>query len=132
MRRRLAFEQRHAAGPARRGGFDLDGEAAHFETEWRQLVEVGQLFHMAITDVAAGLVAFPDDARVAGLEKPLMREREWRVPAPAVDAGDADALLEQKKRCLAAHAAARVEVPGLAIGRRRRGVDETMSSGFSA
>src|SRR5208282_4115052 len=109
-----AVEQRHAAGPARRGGFDLDREAAHLETEWRQLVEIGELLHVAIADLAPRLVAFPNEAGVAGLGKPLARERERRIPAPAVDAGDADALLEQIERGFAAHAAALVEEVGLA------------------
>src|SRR5271163_3662587 len=90
-----AVQQCHAAGPPRRGGFDLDREAAHLEAERRQRVEIGQLLHVAIADVASGLVTFPDDARVAALEKARGGERERRVPAPAVGAGNAHAMLEQ-------------------------------------
>src|SRR6202171_5225295 len=92
------IHHRHAARPARRRRFDLDRKAAHLEAEWRQLVEIGELLHVAIADLAAGFVAFPDDAGVAGFEEALVGERERRVPAPAVDAGDTHALAEQIKR----------------------------------
>src|ERR1022692_2408085 len=82
-----AIEERHTACPAGRGRLDLYREAAHLETEWRQLIEVGELLHMAVADVAARFVAFPNETRVAGFGKPLARERERRIPAPAVDAG---------------------------------------------
>ena len=49
------------------------GKQAHFEADRRQLVEIGELFHLAITDFAARLVAFPDDARVARFGEALAR-----------------------------------------------------------
>src|SRR3982074_611018 len=89
----LVVEQSHAASPAGGGRLDLYWEAAHLEAEWRQWLEIGQLLHMTITNLAASLVTFPDDAGIAGLEKTLVRERERRVPAPAIGAGDAHALV---------------------------------------
>src|ERR1700728_4092733 len=85
----LAIEQRHAAGPTGGGGMDFYREAAHLESERRQLLKIGELLHVAIADLPAGFVPFPNDAGVAGFGEPLTGERERRVPAPAVGAGDA-------------------------------------------
>ena len=56
--------------------------------------------------------------------EPFGGERERRIPAPGVGAGNADALLEQKKRRFAAHAAAFVEKRRVAVGGPRRGIHE--------
>src|ERR1700720_281896 len=64
-------EQGDAAGPAGGSLLDLHRKAAHLEAERRQRLEIGQLFHVAVTNVAAGFVAFPDQARVAGFEEAL-------------------------------------------------------------
>ena len=85
----LVVEQSHAASPAGGGRLDLYWEAANLEAEGWQRLEIGQLLHVAIADLAARFVTFPDDAGIAGLEKTLVRKRERRVPAPAVGAGDA-------------------------------------------
>src|SRR6516225_7225546 len=69
-------EQGDAAGPPGGRLLDLDRKTAHFETEGRQRFEIGQLFHVAIADLTAGLVAFPDQARIAGFEKTLGGERK--------------------------------------------------------
>jgi len=66
------LHHRHTPRPSRRRRFDLYGEAAHLEAERRQLVEVGELFPVAIADLAAGLMAFPDDAGVAVFEEALV------------------------------------------------------------
>jgi hypothetical protein len=89
--RHSPIDHSHAPRPSRRRRLGLYREAAHLEAERRQLVEVGELFHVAVADLAAGLVAFPDDAGVAGFEEALVGEGERRVPAQAVDAGDAHA-----------------------------------------
>src|SRR5580698_4833158 len=89
------IEQRDAAGPAGRGSLDLHREAADLETERRQLVEIGELLHVAITDLAAGLVSFPDEACVAGFREPFAGERKRCVPAPAVGAGHTHTLSGQ-------------------------------------
>src|ERR1700731_67866 len=57
--RASSIHHRHAARPARRRCFDLDRKAGDLEAERRQLVEVGELFHVAVADLAAGFVAFP-------------------------------------------------------------------------
>src|SRR5208282_906095 len=59
-----------------------------------------------------------------GLGEPFARERKRGVPAPAVDAGHAHALLEKKERGFATHAAAGVEKVRLTILGARRGVHE--------
>ena len=67
--------------------------------------EVVQLFQVAVADVAAGLVAFPDQAGVVGLAVLLGGVHEGRVPAPGVGAGRAHAAFEQVHGGLVAHAA---------------------------
>src|SRR5436190_8145183 len=54
------IENGDRAGPARRPGAHLDRKAAHLEAFRRQLLQIVQLLEMAIADLAAGLVAFPD------------------------------------------------------------------------
>src|SRR5665647_159559 len=88
-----AVDDRHGAGPARRRAFDLDRETRHGETGRRQLLEIVQLFDVAIADVPPGLVAFPDQAGVFGLGILLCSVDERCVPAPAVDAGQPYACL---------------------------------------
>jgi len=79
---------------------------------------------MAVADLAAGLVPFPDQAGVVGGEISFLGMDERRVPAPAVDAGDADATLEQVQGSLAAHAATLGDVIGAAISRAGTGVQQ--------
>src|SRR3954451_21701720 len=57
-----AVEYRHRPRPPRRGALDLHRKARHHEPGRRQLLQIVQLFDVAIADVAAGLVAFPDQA----------------------------------------------------------------------
>src|SRR5882757_11063431 len=87
----LSVKDRHRAGPACRGTLDLHRKTRHHEAGRRQLLEIMQLFDMAIADVAAGLVAFPNHAGIPGLGIFLRGVDERRVPAPAVDAGQPDA-----------------------------------------
>src|SRR5262249_14068199 len=68
---RSVVEQCDAAGPAGGRLLDLHRKAAHLESKGRQRFEIGQLLHVTVTNVAAGLVAFPNQARIAGLEKAL-------------------------------------------------------------
>jgi 4-carboxymuconolactone decarboxylase len=56
------IEDRHRARPAGRGAADLVREAADGEAVRRQGLQVVQLLEVAVADVAAGLVAFPDQA----------------------------------------------------------------------
>src|SRR5437588_10663543 len=58
----LAVENSHRPRPARRGALDLHGKTRHHKAGRGQLLEIMQFFDMAIADVAAGLVAFPDQA----------------------------------------------------------------------
>ena len=50
---------------------DLHGEARHRNPDERDRFEVAEFFDVAVADVAAGAVALPDDAGVAGLGVPL-------------------------------------------------------------
>src|SRR5262249_48665379 len=111
-----SIENGDRTGPAGRPGAHLDRKAAHLEALRGQLFEIVQLLEMAIADLAAGLVAFPDQARVARLGEFLRRMHERRVPAPAVCSGDPNAALEQIERRLAPHAAAGCHIMRLAVG----------------
>ena len=115
------IEQRHRAGPAGGAGFDLVREAGDGEAMRGKLFEILQLLHVAVGNLAAGFVAFPDDRRVVGLEPALAGVHERRVPAPGVDAGDAHAARGEIKRGFAAHADAGGEilVAADALGRAR-------------
>src|SRR5438552_3365550 len=95
---------------------DLHRETTDRETLRRQLVQIVQLFDVAIADLAAGPVALPDQAGVVGLRILRHGVDERRVPAPAVDAGDPDAALQQIERRFAARAAAPRDIVGLAEG----------------
>src|SRR4029077_5034128 len=85
---------------------------------------VRELLHVAIADFAPGLVAFPDQAGVAGLLEALCREAERRIPAPAIGAGHAHALVQQEERRLAPETAAAIDEVGLAIGLSGRRIHE--------
>src|SRR5438552_270991 len=98
-------EDRHRPGPAGGRAFDLDRKTGDGETGRRQLLEVVQLFDVAVADVAPGLVTFPDQAGVPGFGVFLRGVDKRRVPAPAVDAGQSHAALEQIHGRLVAHAA---------------------------
>jgi hypothetical protein len=50
--------------PTRRRALDLDGKARHRKTIGGQSLEVLKLFQMAVTNLAPGLVSFPNQAGV--------------------------------------------------------------------
>src|SRR5262249_31083478 len=85
------IEQSRRAGPAGRTALHLVGKTGNDETAVWKLFQIAQLLHMAIRNLAAGFVAFPDDRRVAGFEPALAHVHEGGVPAPGIDAGDAHA-----------------------------------------
>src|ERR1700675_4595442 len=101
-----AVQNRDRPGPARGCALDLDRETRHGESGRGQLLEIVQLFDVAIADVAARLVAFPDQAGILGFGVFLRGIDERRVPAPAVDAGQPHAALQEIHRRLITHAAA--------------------------
>src|SRR5262245_41843610 len=61
---------------------------------------------MTVPDFASGPVTLPDQRRVMRLGILLHCKDKWRVPAPAVDSGDAYATFEEVHRGLPSHAAA--------------------------
>src|SRR6266404_1859593 len=135
------IDDSHRPGPARRGSFDLDRKTGDGETGRRQLLEVVQLFDVAVADLAPGLVAFPDQTGIPGLGVSLRGIDEGCVPAPAVDAGQPHPALEQIHRRLIAHAAAGVDVilpavfgPGACIDdhdlQRRKRVSDALELGL--
>ena len=65
-------------------------EAGDGEAVAGQRFEIVQLLEMAVADVAARLVAFPDDRGIAVLGPLLRCEIERRIPAPGVGAGQPD------------------------------------------
>src|SRR4030095_7736452 len=75
-----AVENGNCPGPSRRCALDLHRKARHHESGRRQLLEIMQLLDVAIADMAAGLVAFPDQAGILGLRIFLGGVDERRVP----------------------------------------------------
>ena len=112
------------ARPARGTAAHFDRKAAYHEALGRLRFEIVELLDMAIADLAAGFVAFPDQTRIAGGEIFLLGVHERRVPAPTVSAGHAHAALEQIEGCLAAHAATLGDIIGTAVGRTRARVHQ--------
>src|SRR5262245_34289900 len=106
MNVRSLIDDRHGARPASGTSAHFDRKAAHHETIGRQRFEVVELLDMAISDLAAGAMALPDQARITGREILLLGVHERRIPGPAVGPGHAHAALEQVERCLATHAGA--------------------------
>src|SRR6516162_8548014 len=90
-------DDRDGARPAGGTAAHFDRKAAHHEPSGRQRFEIVELLDVAIADLAAGSVAFPDQTRVAGGEIFLLGVDERRVPAPAVGAGHAHAALERRE-----------------------------------
>src|SRR5262249_5578516 len=80
--------------------------------------------HVAIGNLAAGLVSLPDDPGIARLHPALAHVDKRRIPAPGVDAGDAYAARGQIERRLAADAAAGGGVQGVAQGAGVHVVDD--------
>src|ERR1043166_8935672 len=78
--RHLAIKDGDRPGPARRGALDLHRETGHHETGRRQELQIVQLLDVTIADMAAGLVAFPDQARVLCLGIFLGGVDERRIP----------------------------------------------------
>src|SRR5215212_6073816 len=105
-----SVDDRHSPRPAGGGPFDLDRKTRNHETGRGQLLALVQLLDVAVTDMASGLVAFPDQAGVFGLRVFLGGVDERRVPAPAIDAGQPHAALKQVHCRLIAHAAAGSDV----------------------
>ena len=86
-----------------------------------KLFQIAQLFHVAVGNFAAGIVALPDDRRIVRLHPALAGMRERRIPAPGVDAADPHAARGQIQRRLAPHAAAGATCSRPCRCRRRRG-----------
>src|SRR5262249_36269709 len=120
----LTRQDGDGAGPARRGAMYLDREADHLEAVGREHFEIVQLLEMRMADLAAGAMAFPDQADVAGLLHFAASVGERRVPAPAVGADQAHAALKQPQRRRLAHAAAAVDIVVLAVARAGAGIDQ--------
>src|SRR5262245_5896120 len=55
------IEQRYGARPASGAAFDLVGKAGDREAVRRKLFQVTQLLHVAIGNLATGLVTLPDN-----------------------------------------------------------------------
>src|ERR1700733_11212921 len=67
------IEQRHRPRPAGRAGFHLVGEAGHGEAVVGQLFQIAQFLHMAVRNLAPGLVPLPNYGRIARLQPALAR-----------------------------------------------------------
>src|SRR5262245_28793509 len=88
-RARRLIDDGDGAGEARRGALDLEGEARDREPGRRKCVQIGELLDVAVADLHAGAVAFPDDRGIAALGEAARGVEEGRIPAPGIRAGDA-------------------------------------------
>src|SRR3546814_16083325 len=79
-------------------------------------LEILQLLEVAVADMAAGLVAFPDQRGIVALGEFLRRMHEGRIPAPGIGAGDPHAALQQVPGGLIAHAPTGADVRRLSVG----------------
>src|SRR5665213_1721123 len=86
---RSIIEYRHGSRPAGGAAAYFHWKAADREAGWRQRLEVVQFLDMAVTDLAPGAVAFPDQLGVVCLGIFLHGVDEGRVPAPTIGAGHA-------------------------------------------
>src|SRR5437868_1865697 len=112
----LSLDNGDGAGPAGRGAADLDREATHHKPVGRERFEIVQLFEVAITDLAPGLVTFPDQVGIAGRGIFLLGVDKGRIPAPAIGAGQPDAAFEEVQGRVAPNAAAGRDVIRFAVG----------------
>src|ERR1700677_1569279 len=104
--RRSPIDDRHRPRPTCRGALDLGWEARDGEAGRWQRLEVVQFLDMAIADVTAGLMTFPDERGVVRLAVALRRMDEGRVPAPAVRSSHPNALSQKMQGSLGAYSAA--------------------------
>src|SRR5487761_2612877 len=103
-------EQGDRAYPAGRAVPDLVRETGNDKTGCGKLLQIGQLLHVAIGSLTAGIMTFPDDAGIPGLLPAAPRMGKRGVPSPGVDAGDAHASPGEVERRLPADAAACAQV----------------------
>ena len=71
----------HHTGPAGRGGLDAYREATYLEAGDRELIQVGQLFNVAVGLVAAHPVGLPDNGGIVVLFKFLPLEGQGHMVA---------------------------------------------------
>lgn len=80
----------------------------------RQAIQIGQLLHLAVTNVAPGLMPFLNDRGVASGRETFARVLEGRIPAPGIGTDYAHPLFQQVKRRLTPHADPGLQVTWLA------------------
>ena len=79
---------------------------------------------MAIPDITARFVTFPDQSGVTRLLEALFRVHERRIPTPPVRSGHSDTPFQQVHGGPVSHAAARTHVVGAAVARAGTRIDE--------
>jgi len=111
----LVLQYSHHTSPAGAAAGELCREAGHLEAEGlRQLIQISQLFYMAVFLISAGEVRAPQQAFIARPGEILFYRPEGPVPAPGIDTHDPDSLVYQPQRRLPGHAAARIKILCLA------------------
>src|SRR3974377_369952 len=76
-----SVDNRHRARPSGETAAHFHRKATHHETGRRQRLEIVQLLDMAIADLAAGAMTFPDQLGIARLGVFLYFVYRGRVPA---------------------------------------------------
>src|SRR5260370_5256347 len=118
------IEYRHRACPTGRGTADLAWKTADQESKRRQNFQVMQLLEMTVAHITACLVAFPDQACIAGCAVSFRGVDEWGVPAPSIGPGQPHAPLQQMQRRLPPHPTARAHEVIMAVSLTRSWIDQ--------
>src|SRR3546814_5093258 len=114
--------------PARGCSANRDREACDHEAGRGQGFQIVQFFEVAVADVAAGLVALPNDRSVVVGLITGCGMGKGRIPAPTVRSGEPNAALKQEHRRLIAHAAAAGHIVFVTIAFARPGRSEEHTS----
>src|SRR5690349_672775 len=100
----------HRTGPASRGSANLRREADDREAIWGKGLEIVQLLQLAVPNLPASFVSFPNDRGILRLPVPFGHVRHGRIPAPGVCSDNAYSPFQKIHRCLTAHPTTGVDV----------------------
>ena len=81
----------------------------------RQRLQIVKLLQMAVTNMPAGLVPFPDQGSITRLLVFFSGVDKGCIPAPGIGSGEPDAALKQIHGGLVAHAATGLHVVVVAV-----------------
>src|SRR5262245_8049959 len=98
-------DERHGTTPPGRRALDLDREATYGESVRRQSVQVDELLHLEIADLATCLVSLPENGSVLRSAESFEHVLECGIPAIGIGAHHAHTSFQQPHRGLTSQAA---------------------------